>query len=143
MASVRVDPDAKVVAAREKVARLEILREQQERTTQWPLACRFRAIASKSEAVPAACDRVAKLQQALEVLGDISGAEWTGCERCMQMVVSCSGQEACGRFGRRTSHSSQKYGQATMTALMKFDGGIRGIATSTSFRRLVSKSLAR
>ena len=33
--------------------------------------------------------------------------------------------------------------EATLTALMKRDVGIRGIATSTSFRRLVSKSLAR
>ena len=33
--------------------------------------------------------------------------------------------------------------QATMTALMNPDGGIPGIATNTSFRRLVSNSLAR
>ena len=32
---------------------------------------------------------------------------------------------------------------ATMTALQKQDGGVRGIATSTSFRRLVAKTLAR
>ena len=32
---------------------------------------------------------------------------------------------------------------ATMTALQKPDGGIRGIATSTSFRRLVAKTLAK
>ena len=32
---------------------------------------------------------------------------------------------------------------ATMTALSKKDGGVRGIATGTSFRRLVSKTLAR
>ena len=32
---------------------------------------------------------------------------------------------------------------ATMTALQKKDGGVRGIATGTSFRRLVAKSLAR
>ena len=30
-----------------------------------------------------------------------------------------------------------------MTALVKKDGGVRGIATGTSFRRLVAKSLAR
>ena len=30
-----------------------------------------------------------------------------------------------------------------MTALTKKDGGIRGIATGSSFRRLVGKSLAR
>ena len=32
---------------------------------------------------------------------------------------------------------------ATMTALSKKDGGVRGIATGTSFCRLVAKSLAR
>ncbi len=32
---------------------------------------------------------------------------------------------------------------ATMTALSKKDGGVRGIATGTSFRRLVAKTLAR
>ena len=32
---------------------------------------------------------------------------------------------------------------ANMAALQKKDGGVRGIATSTSFRRLVSKTLAR
>ena len=32
---------------------------------------------------------------------------------------------------------------ATMTALSKPDGGVRGIATGTSFRRLVAKTLAR
>ena len=32
---------------------------------------------------------------------------------------------------------------ATMTALQKPDGGVRGIATGTSFRRLVSRTLAR
>ena len=32
---------------------------------------------------------------------------------------------------------------ATMTALQKQDGGVRGIATGTSFRRLVAKTLAR
>ena len=31
---------------------------------------------------------------------------------------------------------------ATMTALQKTDGGVRGIATGTSFRRLVAKTLA-
>ena len=32
---------------------------------------------------------------------------------------------------------------ATKTALLKHDGGVRGIATGTSFRRLVAKTLAR
>ena len=32
---------------------------------------------------------------------------------------------------------------ATMTALQKKDGGVRGIATGTTFRRLVAKTLAR
>ena len=32
---------------------------------------------------------------------------------------------------------------ATMTAFQKSDGGIRGIATSTSFRRLVAKTLSK
>ena len=32
---------------------------------------------------------------------------------------------------------------ATMSALEKRDGGVRGIATGTSFRRLVAKVLAR
>ena len=32
---------------------------------------------------------------------------------------------------------------ATMTALLKHDGGVRGIASGTSFRRLVAKTMAR
>ena len=37
----------------------------------------------------------------------------------------------------------KEFTMATMTALQKPDGGIRGIATSTSFRRLVAKTLAK
>ena len=32
---------------------------------------------------------------------------------------------------------------ATVTSLQKKDGGVRGIATGSSFRRLVAKTLAR
>ena len=38
---------------------------------------------------------------------------------------------------------SKAFMSATMTALQKPDGGVRGIATGTSFRRLVAKTLAR
>ena len=37
----------------------------------------------------------------------------------------------------------EAFTMATMTALQKPDGGIRGIATSTSFRRLVAKTSAK
>ena len=39
--------------------------------------------------------------------------------------------------------ASELFMLATMTAVSKKDGGVRGIATGTSFRRLVAKSLAR
>ena len=39
--------------------------------------------------------------------------------------------------------ASKAFMSATMTALQKPDGGVRGIATGTSFRRLVAKTLAR
>ena len=39
--------------------------------------------------------------------------------------------------------SARTFMLATMTALQKKDGGVRGIATGTSFRRLVAKTLAR
>ena len=38
---------------------------------------------------------------------------------------------------------SKAFMSATMTALQKLDGGVRGIATGTSFRRLVAKTVAR
>ena len=38
--------------------------------------------------------------------------------------------------------SAKTFVFATMTALQKKDGGVRGIATGTSFRRLVAKTLA-
>ena len=38
---------------------------------------------------------------------------------------------------------SHMFTMATMTALHKKDGGVRGIATGTTFRRLVAKTLAR
>ena len=38
---------------------------------------------------------------------------------------------------------SKAFMSATMTALQKPDGGVRGIATGTSFRRRVAKTLAR
>ena len=37
----------------------------------------------------------------------------------------------------------QPFMLASMTALQKKNGGVRGIATGTSFRRLVAKALAR
>ena len=45
--------------------------------------------------------------------------------------------------GSAPTEVCQALTRATMTALRKTDGGVRGIATVTSFRRLVAKSLAR
>ena len=45
--------------------------------------------------------------------------------------------------GSAPAEVCQALTRATMTALRKTDGGVRGIATGTSFRRLVAKSLAR
>ena len=42
-----------------------------------------------------------------------------------------------------TSKESRIFLLATMTAISKRDGGVRGIATGTALRRLVSKTLAR
>ena len=41
------------------------------------------------------------------------------------------------------SEASRSFLVATMTAISKRDGGVRGIATGTAFRRLVSRTLAR
>ena len=46
-------------------------------------------------------------------------------------------------FSRGETPASRSFLCATMTALSKKDGGIRGIATGSSFRRLVGKTLAR
>ena len=45
--------------------------------------------------------------------------------------------------GSAPAEVCQALTRATMTALRKTDGGVRGNATGTSFRRLVAKSLAR
>ena len=42
-----------------------------------------------------------------------------------------------------TPPAAQSFMLATMTALRKKDGGVRGIATGSSFRRLVAKTLAK
>ena len=48
-------------------------------------------------------------------------------------------------FARATvpDEARKSFMLATMTALQKKDGGVRGIATVSSFRRLVAKTLAR
>ena len=48
-------------------------------------------------------------------------------------------------FARGTAPlcATRAFTMATMTALQKKDGGVRGIATGTTFRRLVAKTLAR
>ena len=47
-------------------------------------------------------------------------------------------------LARGTAHvASRPFLLATMTALQKRDGGVRGITTGTTFRRLVAKVLAR
>ena len=45
--------------------------------------------------------------------------------------------------GGAPTEASHVFTLANMTALQKNDGGVRGIATGTSFRRLVAKMLAR
>ena len=48
-------------------------------------------------------------------------------------------------FARETAPlcATRAFTMATMTAFQKKDGGVRGIATGTTFRRLVAKTLAR
>ena len=46
-------------------------------------------------------------------------------------------------FARGETPASRSFFHAAMTALSKKDGGIRGIAIGSSFRRLVGKTLAR
>ena len=41
------------------------------------------------------------------------------------------------------SEASRSFLLATMTAISKRDGGVRGVASGTDFRRLVSRTLAR
>ena len=45
--------------------------------------------------------------------------------------------------GSAPAEVTQLFTMATMTAVSKTDGGVRGIATGTSFRRLVAQTLAR
>ena len=45
--------------------------------------------------------------------------------------------------GSATEEITKVFIMASMTALRKSDGGVRGIATGTSFRRLVARTLAR
>ena len=45
--------------------------------------------------------------------------------------------------GSPPAEVTQLFTMATMTAVSKTDGGVRGIATGTSFRRLVARTLAR
>ena len=47
---------------------------------------------------------------------------------------------APGTVPRNAMHC---FTMATLTALQKKDGGVRGIATGTTFRRLVAKSVAK
>ena len=58
----------------------------------------------------------------------------------LQMLTSAAEDFARAAVPRVVFKAFQ---QANMTALLKRDGGVRGIATGTSFRRLVAKSLAR
>ena len=57
----------------------------------------------------------------------------------------CSLSSAAEDFARAAvpGEAMRPFMLASMTALQKRDGGVRGIATGTSFRRLVAKTLAR
>ena len=58
----------------------------------------------------------------------------------LQMLTSAAEKFSIAALPRVVSKLSSKH---NMTALLKRDGGVRGIATGTSFRMLVAKSLAR
>ena len=57
----------------------------------------------------------------------------------LQLLMSAA------EFARATvpDEARKSFMLATMTALQKKDGGVRGIGTGSSFRRLVAKTLAR
>ena len=58
----------------------------------------------------------------------------------LQLLVSAAEDFARARVPREVSEC---FMLASMTALQKRGGGVRGIATGTSFRRVVAKTLAR
>ena len=64
----------------------------------------------------------------------------SGCAPGPDLLTS-----AAEDFARATvpDEARKSFMLATMTALQKKDGGVRGIATGSSFRRLVAKTLAR
>ena len=70
----------------------------------------------------------------------------TRCQKCASMIQkshnSCSWQQRMWQ-GAPHLEVSQSFMLATMTAISKRDGGVRGIATGTVFRRLVAKTFAR
>ena len=72
-----------------------------------------------------------------------------GCTNEMVKVVSIIRRRfnflglAAADFARATSPRSVTHSLTLATALQKKDGGVRGIATGTSFRRLVAKTLAK
>ena len=64
-----------------------------------------------------------------------------GCTNAMLKVCRRCGGDAV--LAARCGPGKTSQNRATMTALQKRDGGVRGIATGTSFRRMIAKTLAR
>ena len=68
----------------------------------------------------------------------------TRCCECVWTTTSCSNSSAEDAATADRPESARKaFTSATVTALQKPNGGVRGIATGTSFRRLVARTLAR
>ena len=74
------------------------------------------------------------------------GGAPTKCFRCVSTMSSCCRLTSAAEDFARAEVPQvvfKAFQKANMTALLKRDGGVRGIATRTSFLRLVAKSLAR
>ena len=61
-------------------------------------------------------------------------------QETLQLLYCAADEFARGDVPRGVGHC---FTLATLTALQKKDGGVRGIATGTTFRRLVAKTLAK
>ena len=64
------------------------------------------------------------------------------CLQCRSDPLAVSGSRRFGRCGGTRTHH-QSVHECHDDSFSKPDGGVRGIATGTSFRRLVAKTLAR
>ena len=113
----------------------EIPQEVMEFVPDRPLELDFKLFTKCLQNAPSGC------AQGLEV------APTRCCERAL-MIQKCSssssGQQKIARLHLSMPETIRSaFMSASMTALQKPDGRVRGIATGTSFRRLVARTLAR